>query len=75
MWGINWDEAAGKLVGDVDLMLRSRLSAPSLVPGGGRRNDGDFAKHVTSAERASKQAFSGCLEGWLYTPCAKNANI
>ena len=55
--GINWDEAAGKLVGDVDFDTAEPIvGAITPVPGGvGAVTTAILAKHVTeAAERASK---------------------
>ena len=55
--GINWDEAAGKLVGDVDFDAAEPIvSAITPVPGGvGAVTTAILAKHVIeAAERASK---------------------
>ena len=55
--GINWDEAAGKLVGDVDFDATEPIvGAITPVPGGvGAVTTAILAKHVIeAAERASK---------------------
>ena len=55
--GINWDEAAGKLVGDVDFdAAEPVVGAITPVPGGvGAVTTAILAKHVIeAAERASK---------------------
>ena len=55
--GINWDEAAGKLVGDVDFdAVEPIVGAITPVPGGvGAVTTAILAKHVIeAAERASK---------------------
>ena len=55
--GINWDEAAGKLVGDVDSdAAEPVVNAITPVPGGvGAVTTAILAKHVIeAAERASK---------------------
>ena len=55
--GINWDEDAGKLVGDVDFdAVEPVVGAITPVPGGvGAVTTAILAKHVIeAAERASK---------------------
>ena len=55
--GINWDEAAGKLVGDVDFdAAEPVVGSITPVPGGvGAVTTAILAKHVIeAAERASK---------------------